>query len=194
MRKIEKLRKLIQDAKKSGASEAAIISTADSMIRIRPFAEEDWPNIWQIIEPVFRAGETYAFAPDITEEEAYKVWVEIPSATFIAEDDDDTVLGTYYIKPNQPALGAHVCNCGYIVAEYARNRGIASEMCRHSQREAISRGFRSMQYNLVVSTNKSAVRLWQKHGFEVIGTLPKAFRHRQLGFVDAYVMYKQLLT
>ncbi len=165
-----------------------------SMIKIRPFAEENWAATWRIIEPVFRAGETYAFGPDITEEEAHKVWVEVPSATFTAADEANNVLGTYFIKPNQPALGAHVCNCGYIVAENARSKGIASEMCKHSQREAVSRGFRAMQYNLVVSTNKVAVRLWKRHGFEVIGTLPKAFRHPQLGFVDAFVMYKQLVT
>ena len=164
------------------------------MINIRPFEEDDWTAAWQIIEPVFRAGETYAFAPDITEAEAHKVWVELPSATFIAADEDSTILGTYYIKPNQPALGTHVCNCGYIVAEHARNGGIASEMCKHSQREAIARGFRAMQYNLVVATNNAAVSLWQKHGFEVIGTLPKAFRHLRLGFVDAFVMYKQLVV
>ena len=162
------------------------------MIAIRPLAAVDWAAAWQIIEPVFRAGETYAFAPDITEAEAHKVWVEIPAATFIAEDEQNRILGTYYIKPNQPALGAHVCNCGYIVAEQARNRGIASEMCKHSQVEAVARGFRAMQYNLVVATNKAAVSLWQKHGFEVIGTLRNAFRHQRLGFVDALVMYKQL--
>ena len=162
------------------------------MIAIRPLAALDWAAAWQIIEPVFRAGETYAFAPDITEAEAHKVWVEIPAATFIAEDEQNRILGTYYIKPNQPALGAHVCNCGYIVAEHARNRGIASEMCKHSQIEAVARGFRAMQYNLVVATNQAAVSLWQKHGFEVIGTLRNAFRHQRLGFVDALVMYKQL--
>lgn len=162
------------------------------MIKIQPFEKRDWAATWQIIERVFRAGETYAFSPDIAEEEAYKVWVETPSATFVAVDENKAVLGTYYIKPNQPALGAHVCNCGYIVTEKARDQGIASEMCRHSQREAISRGFRAMQYNLVVSTNQGAVRLWKRHGFEIIGTLPKAFRHPWLGFVDAFVMYKQL--
>ena len=114
------------------------------MIRIQPFEKRDWAATWQIIERVFRAGETYAFSPDITEEEAHKVWVEMPSATFVAVDENNEVLGTYYIKPNQPALGAHVCNCGYIVAEKARGKGIASEMCRYSQREAISRGFRAM--------------------------------------------------
>jgi ribosomal protein S18 acetylase RimI-like enzyme len=164
------------------------------MINIRPFEKRDWDATWRIIEPVFRAGETYAFSPDITKEEAHKAWVEVPLATFVAVDKNNDVLGTYYIKPNQPALGAHVCNCGYIVSEDARGKGIAAEMCEHSQREAVSRGFRAMQYNLVVSTNEGAVRLWKRHGFQVIGTLPKAFRHPQLGFVDAFVMYKQLET
>ena len=164
------------------------------MIKVRPFEERDWATTWRIIEPGFRAGETYAFSPDITKEEAHKVWVEKPSATFVAVDQSDEVLGTYYIKPNQPGLGSHVCNCGYIVAEHARGQGVASEMCEHSQREAMSRGFRAVQYNLVVSTNEGAVRLWKRHGFEVAGILPKAFRHSKLGFVDAFVMYKELKT
>ncbi len=162
------------------------------MINIRPFEEKDWMAAWQVIEPVFRAGETYAFSPDISEEEAYRVWVEMPSTTFVAIDENNKILGTYYIKPNQPALGAHVCNCGYIVAAKARGKGIASEMCKHSQQEAVALGFRAMQYNLVVSTNERAVRLWKRHGFDVIGILPKAFRHPRLGYVDALVMYKQL--
>ena len=116
---------------------------------------------WQIIELVFRAGETYAFSPDIGEDEARQVWVELPLVTFVAVDEKNEILGTYYLKPNLPALGAHVCNCGYIVAAKARGKGIASEMCDHSQREAVSRGFRAMQYNLVVSTNMGAVGLWK---------------------------------
>lgn len=162
-------------------------------IEIRPLQPGDWEAVWRVIEPVFRAGETYAFPPQITEEEARRAWVEAPQATFVAVDDTNTVLGTYYIKPNQPGLGSHVCNCGYIVAEGARGRGIASAMCEHSQVEAVSRGFRAMQYNLVVSTNEGAVRLWQSHGFDIAGRLPAAFRHPRLGFVDAYVMYKQLV-
>jgi ribosomal protein S18 acetylase RimI-like enzyme len=164
------------------------------MIDVRLFEEKNWPATWQIIEPVFRAGETYAFSPDIREEEARRVWIDAPEATFVAADADGEILGTYYIKPNQPALGAHVCNCGYIVAETTRGRGIASEMCRHSQQQAVERGFRAMQYNLVVSTNEVAVKLWNAHGFETAGTLPQAFRHPRHGFVDAFVMYKLLTT
>ena len=168
--------------------------TMQHKIKLRLFEEKDWFSVWRIIEPVFRAGETYAFSPDITEQEGSQAWIEAPSATFVAVDENDTIVGTYFIKPNQPTLGSHVCNCGYIVVAHARGKGIASEMCEHSQREAATRGFRAMQYNLVVSTNESAVRLWREHGFEIIGTLPKAFRHARLGFVDALVMYKQLET
>ena len=163
------------------------------MIEIRLLAEEDWNATWRIMEPVFRAGETYVFSPGITKGEAYQVWVQAPSETFVAVDEKATVLGTYYIKPNQPGLGAHVCNCGYIVAGSARGKGVGSLMCEHSLREAAARGFRAMQYNFVIATNESAIRLWKKHGFAVVGTLPKAFRHPHRGFVDALVMYKHLL-
>lgn len=161
------------------------------MFDIRPFDEPDWRGVWQILAPVFQSGESYPYAQDISETEARRVWIETPSATFVAVASAK-VLGTYYIKPNQPGLGSHVCNCGYAVSEAAQGQGIASAMCEHSQEIAVRRGFRCMQYNLVVSTNEGAVRLWQKHGFEIVGTLPQAFRHPRFGFVDAYVMHKQL--
>lgn len=131
-------------------------------------------------------------APDIGEKEARGFLVDVPSATFVACADGDGVVGCYYVKPNQPTLGAHVANAGYIVAEHARGRGIASAMCRHSQDEARTRGFLAMQFNLVVATNEAAVHVWRKEGFAIVGTLPKAFRHSRLGLVDAYVMYKLL--
>ena len=163
------------------------------MIDIRLCQSADWPAVWNMLKPVFRAGETYAFAPDISAAEAHHVWVETPTATFVATDGNGVLLGTYYLKPNQPGPGAHVCNCGYIVAREARGRGVASALCEHSQREAIALGFRAMQYNLVVATNTGAIRLWQRHGFDIAGRLPGAFRHPVEGEVDALVMYKRLV-
>ena len=161
-------------------------------MRIRAYEKQDWPALWQVVEPVFRAGETWPVAPDIGAEEAREFLVKVPLATFVACGEDGEILGCYLLKPNQPALGAHVANAGYLVAEHARGRGVASAMCRHSQDEARHMGFLAMQYNLVVATNEPAVHLWQKEGFDIVGTLPKAFRHLRLGLVDAYVMYKQL--
>lgn len=161
---------------------------------IRAFERCDWPVLWPMLEAVFRAGETYAVATDLDEASAYRYWIELPAATCVAVDDDGTLLGTYYIKANQQGPGDHVANCGYVVGQAARGRGIAGALCEHSQQQALALGFVAMQYNCVVATNSGAVRLWQRHGFDIVGTLPAVFRHPREGLVDAYVMYKSLQT
>ena len=122
---------------------------------------------------------------------AHRYWAEMPRETFVALEGE-TILGTYYINPNHPGPGSHVCNCGYVTCATARGKGVATSMCEHSQQTAIEMGFRSMQFNLVVSTNTGAVRLWQKLGYEISGTLPEAYHHATEGYVDAYVMSKIL--
>ena len=160
---------------------------------IRPYKPEDWDLVWTVLEPVFREGETYAIRPEITAGEARAYWTSTPKEVFVAVDEaTEQLIGTYFLRPNFDGPGAHVCNCGYVVAARARGKGVASRMCEHSQREAASRGYRAMQYNLVVSTNEAAVRLWKRMGFGVIGTVPGAFRHPRFGFVDAHIMYKKL--
>ena len=163
-------------------------------VEVRAFVESDWASVWAILQATFAAGDTYAFAPDSTEQEIHHVWIEQPRATFVACDHDGTILGTYFIKPNQPGSGSHVSNCGYVVAATAEGRGIATTMCRHSQEQAIAMGFRAMQFNFVVSTNERAADLWQRLGFSIVGRLPSAFRHPRQGYVDVLVMYKQLAT
>ena len=161
------------------------------MLNIRKAEPSDYEAVWQIFHEVISLGETYSFSPDTDREEALDIWVKTPTAAYVAELDGE-IVGTYFIKPNQPALGSHVCNCGYMVTANARNRGVARAMCMHSQEEALSLGFRAMQFNFVVSTNEGAIRLWQSLGFDIIGTVPKAFNHTKLGLVDAHVMYKWL--
>jgi ribosomal protein S18 acetylase RimI-like enzyme len=163
------------------------------MLIIRPFTPADWPAVWPILQTTFAAGDTYTFSPQSTEAEIHKAWVELPTATFVATNEAGDILGTYFIKANQPGLGAHVGNCGYVVSKAAQGQGIAAHMCEHSQKLAVEMGFRAMQFNFVVSTNTSAVRLWQKLGFEIVGTLPEVFQHQKLGFVDAFVMFKRLI-
>ncbi len=165
-----------------------------NIVEIRAFRESDWAALWPLLKGTFEAGDTYVFAPDSTEQEIRRAWIEAPLRTFVACDGDGALLGTYFIKANQVGLGSHVSNCGYIVSPSAQGRGIASLMCEHSQAEAMGMGFRAMQFNMVVATNERAVRLWQHLGFTIIGRLPGAFRHQQLGFVDGLVMYKQLVA
>jgi len=162
------------------------------MITIDPIKPEEWKEAFAIMRPVFARGDTCTYAPDITEAEAFSAWIKQAEATFIAKNDNGDVVGIYYLKPNQPGLGSHVVNAGYIVRESARGRGIAALMCEHSQAEAKRRGYRAMQFNTVVSTNEVAVKLWQRLGFEIIGRVPEGFRHKDLGYIDTLIMWKKL--
>lgn len=158
---------------------------------IRPATEADWPVIWELFRGVTAAGDAFAYDIDTPEAVARKLWFDPPAATFVAEENG-RIHGTYYVRPNQPGRGSHVANAGYIVAEVARGKGLAKKLCAHSLQTATRLGFRAMQFNFVVASNVAAVRTWEQHGFSVLATLPAAFRHATLGFVDVFVMHRVL--
>jgi ribosomal protein S18 acetylase RimI-like enzyme len=166
--------------------------TSNRIISIRKATSHDFESIWLFFEAIARAGETYAYARDINKESAFSLWLEQPRTTFVAEIEG-RIVGSYYIKTNNSGPGSHVCNCGYMVADEARGRGVAREMCLHSQTLAKRLGYRAMQFNFVASSNVAAVALWSKLGFATVGVLPLAFEHPVLGFVDAFVMHKPLV-
>ena len=158
---------------------------------IRLAKKEDEPAVWSIIEPTIRAGETYALSRDMSKANALSYWMGSDRATFVA-DDNGHILGTYYLRPNQPGGGSHVANCGYVTDTAATGRGVARRMCEHSLDYARSHGCRAMQFNFVISTNERAIRLWQSFDFKIVGQLPLAFHHPSQGYVDALVMYRAL--
>jgi L-amino acid N-acyltransferase YncA len=149
--------------------------------------------VWAFLEPVLRAGETFPHDPAIPEAAARAARVEQSLAVMVAENAGGALVGTYSLRPNSLALGAHVANAGYVVPEHARRRGIGSRLCQHSLQTARQLGFRAMQFNLVVSTNTAGIRCWRQNGFQVVGSLPGAFRHQRLGYVDALVMFHPLV-
>jgi L-amino acid N-acyltransferase YncA len=157
---------------------------------IRPASALDQEAIWRILEPIIRAGETYALPRDLSRAEALAYWMASADEVFAAEDGE--IVGTYYLRANQFGGGAHVANCGYMVAPHATGRGVARAMCLDSLERAKARGYRAMQFNFVVGTNAPALHLWESLGFAVVGRLPEAFHHPTLGFVDAFVMHRRL--
>ena len=153
--------------------------------------KEDFEGIWPIFREIAAAGETYAYPRDISKDEAIKLWLDSPRETYVVEEGGK-ILGSYFLKTNQAGPGDHVCNCGYMVSSCARGRGLATLMCEHSQKQALKLGYKAMQFNFVASSNKGAIKLWKKLGFETVGILPRAFNHPSLGYVDAFIMYKWL--
>jgi len=149
---------------------------------IREMRLQDFDMFWVTFSEIVKTQETYAFEPDINFEQAYELWCEIPDRTFVFEENNQ-IIGSYYIKPNGMGPSKHICNFGYMVAPKSRGKGVARKLCEHSQNIATELGFKAMQFNSVVSTNKVAISLWQQLGFSIVGTIPKAYLHKQLSLI-----------
>ena len=154
--------------------------------------QKDYDQVWDIFTNVVSTGDTYVFDPKTPKDTLHKNWFADYMDTFVAVDDNDEILGTYIIKPNQIDLGNHIANCSYMVNSKFQGRGTGKLLCEHSIKFAKEKGYLGIQFNIVVSTNIKAVELWKKYDFVIIGTTPKGFRHKNLGLVDTYIMYKDL--
>lgn len=133
----------------------------------------------------------YPYDHNTSQNEIEHSWVNLNNHIYVAEEENE-LLGAYIVKPNYAGWGQHIANAAYMVDSRARGKGIGRQLTKHSLQSAKEAGFRAMQFNLVVSTNKNAVHLWKEHGFEIIATIPEGFLHHELGYVDAYIFYRKL--
>jgi L-amino acid N-acyltransferase YncA len=175
------------------------------MLTIRPARSADFEAIWSIFYPIVRAGDSYVFLEETSISDAWAYWLGPGVRCFVAERSIEVdpgsglpvsttseVVGMYRLVSNQRGRGSHVANASVMVAPQAQRAGIGSALGNHAIAEATTLGYRAMQFNFVVSTNHAAIALWQGLGFEIVGTLPLAFAHRELGLVDAHIMYRLL--
>jgi ribosomal protein S18 acetylase RimI-like enzyme len=162
-----------------------------SELSIRPATLDDVPAVLALGRELVADGTTYFFTPDTTDRALLDYWMAPGEWTFVACRAGE-VAGCYVLRRNFPGRSSHVANASYLVGSRHAGHGVGRAMGEHSLAEARARGFAAMQFNLVVSTNAPAVALWKKLGFEVVGTLPRAFDHPRLGRVDAYVMHRFL--
>jgi GNAT superfamily N-acetyltransferase len=163
-----------------------------SAVLIREYVDADWPSVWPIFREVVAAGDTYAYDPAWSSDEARVVWVESPPGRTVVACDGPMVFGTAKMGPNRPGPGSHVATASFMVAGHARGRGVGRALGEYALRWAHEQGYAAMQFNAVVESNLPAVRLWQALGFEIIGTVPEAFEHPRLGRVGLHVMYQRL--
>lgn len=161
-------------------------------MNIRKAKPEDIDAIWQMFEEVIKTQRYFVFNPNTPKKDLSKFWTGKNFHTYVLESENE-ILGTYYIKDNQVDLGAHIANAGYMVNSNARGKRIGHLLCEHSITEAKKLAYRAIQFNMVVSKNKSAIALWKKFGFEIIGTIPGAFHYENNKYVDANIMFKSLL-
>lgn len=160
-------------------------------VEIRPASASDYDGIWNIIQQVIATGDTYVFAPDSSRSKMLDYWCGKDKHTYVALSDGK-IVGTFMIKDNQPDLGSHIANAGYMTHPGKSGIGIGGMMGEFSLEEARRLGYKAMQFNIVVKSNERAVRLWQRLGFNIIGEIPDAFNHLKFGLTNAYIMHRQL--
>ena len=161
------------------------------MLEIRKAVETDKPQIWEIIREVIAAGDTYIFYPNTPREKMLDYWFAGDKRTYVALAGNK-IVGTFFLKDNQPDLGSHIANAGYMVASDAKGMRVGRTMAEFSLEEARKLGYQAMQFNFVVKSNEVAVKLWLALGFEIIGEIPEAFNHAENGLTNAYIMYRRL--
>lgn len=161
------------------------------MLEIRKAEDADKPEVWEIIKAVIATGDTYIFYPDTPREKMLDYWFAGDKKTYVALSENK-IVGTFFLKANQPDLGSHIVNAGYMVAPETTGKGIGRAMAEFSLEEARRLGYRAMQFNFVVKSNEAAIHLWLALGFEIIGEIPEAFQHKEKGLTNALIMYRKL--
>lgn len=164
-----------------------------SDLMIRPAAPADWASIWPFFRTIVAAGETYNYPRDIDEAEARALWMLTPPGeTFVATDPAGIVLGSAKLNPNFPGASSHIATASFMVDPDAGRRGVGRALGGYVLERARDTGYRAMQFNAVVETNTGAVALWKSLGFEILATLPAAFRHPVHGYVGMHIMFLRL--
>lgn len=161
---------------------------------IEPATAAHWPDLWTIVEPIVRAGDTYALPRDLRAEEARDLWLAPPPSHTAVLRQDGHILATVRMGPNKPGPGSHIGTAAFMVAPAAHGRGIGRELGQYAVAWLRDRGYRGIQFNGVVQTNHAAVRLWQSLGFTIVGTVPDAFEHPEHGFVGLHIMFLPLVA
>jgi ribosomal protein S18 acetylase RimI-like enzyme len=163
----------------------------NTKVKIRRILPSDFDGAWNIIREVISTGDTYVFSPSSSKEKMLSFWIGDDKYTYVALIDE-VIAGTFFIKSNQPDLGSHIANAGYMTAPAAFGKGIGKAMAVFSLDEAKRLGYQAIQFNIVIKSNVNAIALWKKLGFEIIGEIPDAFQHQQNGLTNAYIMYRKL--
>ena len=154
---------------------------------------EDFEEIYDIFCHVLNEGKTYSYTlEEMTPERSLAYWVSAPGTHCIVADVEGKVAGVAAVRPNRTGRAGHVANASFMVHHHYRRLGIAKALGKKALSLAKKEGYKSMQFNFVVSVNQTAVELWMDLGFKVVGTLPKGFKHATKGKVDVYIMHRFL--
>jgi GNAT superfamily N-acetyltransferase len=144
---------------------------------IRPAVVADHAAMFAAFSDIVDHLEGFPHAPPLTRPQFDDYWIDHSSGVWVAEEES-TLVGAYYLKPNFVGRGAHIANAGYFVVAPFRGHGLGRRLVEHSFVAARQLGFDAMQFNLVFVSNPARA-MYEGLGFREIGRVPAAINEEE---------------
>ena len=157
---------------------------------IRAYKPSDIPEMIQIWNEIVEDGIAFPQEEPLTEESG-AAFFAAQSYTGVAEHEGE-VLGLYILHPNNVGRCGHICNASYAVASAARGKHIGEQLVSDCLKQGKRLGFRILQFNAVVESNLPARHLYERLGFQQLGTIPDGFRMKDGHYENICPYYREL--
>lgn len=158
-------------------------------IEVRKYRPEDLPAMTAIWNEIVRQGDAFPQEAELTEESAKEFFAAQTYSGVACDRDSGNVLGLYILHPNNIGRCGHICNASYAVASSCRGQGVGRLLVLDCMEKGKDFGFRILQFNAVVATNAGARHLYEKLGFQQLGTIPGGFRMKDGSYEDICPYY-----
>ncbi|MBS0629659.1 MAG: MarR family transcriptional regulator [Verrucomicrobia bacterium] len=159
---------------------------------LEPFEEKDKSQLYEIFKEVVDSGLQFPYESSSVQEFNRQFFAP-GTQVYVCRTLDGQVVGGFYLRSNYPGCrSSHIANAAYMIKESYRGKGIGSLIIKASLHFAKDLGYHTMQFNMVLSKNVQAIKLYEKLGFSIVGTLPNAIRNLDGSYQDGYVMSRPL--
>lgn len=158
---------------------------------LKPFVQSDENDLYAIFREVVDSGSQFPYESSSIQE-FHRQFFEGNAQVYVCHSSTHEVIGGFYIKANYSGRSSHIANAAYMIKKNYRGQGIGTFLMNTSLEIAKNLGYQAMQFNMVLSQNTIALKLYQKLGFNVIATIPNAVRNPEGTYQDGYVLHRKL--
>jgi ribosomal protein S18 acetylase RimI-like enzyme len=164
--------------------------------RVTQATQDELQGLAQVLIDCVEGGASVSFMQPMTREKALGFWRGVAQSAargervLLVAEEEGQVLGTVQVVLDQPENQPHRGDVSkMLVRQAARKRGLGEALMRAAEAAAVESG----KTLLVLDTaSDAAMRLYERCGWQRVGTIPDYALLPQGGFCDTVYYYKRL--